>query len=94
MEQAVSSNIREYAGSWWELQGQLGFEAPELLDRQMARSVETALVGPAEEVASSLRELAGIGIDLVVLHVSSDFTRPAYRENMRTIAADVLPLLA
>jgi alkanesulfonate monooxygenase SsuD/methylene tetrahydromethanopterin reductase-like flavin-dependent oxidoreductase (luciferase family) len=94
MQDAIASNIREYAGSWWELQGKLGFEVPELLDRQMARSVETALVGSAEEVASSLRELAGIGVDLVVLHVSSDFTRPAYRENMRRIAADVLPLLA
>jgi alkanesulfonate monooxygenase SsuD/methylene tetrahydromethanopterin reductase-like flavin-dependent oxidoreductase (luciferase family) len=93
-EQAIDASIREYAGSWWELQGRLGFEVPELLDRQMARSVETALVGPPEAVAASLCELQEIGVDLVVLHVSSDRTRPAYRENMRKIAADVLPSLA
>jgi alkanesulfonate monooxygenase SsuD/methylene tetrahydromethanopterin reductase-like flavin-dependent oxidoreductase (luciferase family) len=66
---------------------------PELLDKQMERATETAIVGSAEQVAESIRELADIGVDLVVLHVSADFTRPAYRENMRAIAADVLPLL-
>jgi alkanesulfonate monooxygenase SsuD/methylene tetrahydromethanopterin reductase-like flavin-dependent oxidoreductase (luciferase family) len=89
----IASNTREYAGSWWMLQGRLGFEAPELLDRQMERAIETAFVGPAEAVAGSIRELAEIGVDLVVLHVSADFTRPLYRDNMRKIAADVLPLL-
>jgi alkanesulfonate monooxygenase SsuD/methylene tetrahydromethanopterin reductase-like flavin-dependent oxidoreductase (luciferase family) len=93
MQDAIAWNIREYAGSWWDLKGSLGFDVPELLDRQMARSVETALVGPPEAVASAIRDLAGIGVDLVVLHVSSDFTRPAYRENMHAIAADVMPLL-
>jgi alkanesulfonate monooxygenase SsuD/methylene tetrahydromethanopterin reductase-like flavin-dependent oxidoreductase (luciferase family) len=93
MNDAITTNTREYAGSWWMLQGQLGFTVPELLDKQMSRAEETAIVGPPEHVAESLRELAGIGVDLVVLHVSADFTRPAYRENMRAIATDVLPLL-
>jgi hypothetical protein len=93
MNEAIASNTREYAGSWWMLQGQLGFDAPELLDKQMERAIETAFVGPADSVAGSIRELAEIGVDLVVLHVSADFTRPAYRENMRKIATDVVPLL-
>ncbi len=93
MGELIAANTREYAGSWWLLQGQLGFAAPELLDKQMERAIETAIVGPPVSVAESIRELAGIGVDLVVLHVSADFTRPAYRENMRTIATDVLPLL-
>jgi alkanesulfonate monooxygenase SsuD/methylene tetrahydromethanopterin reductase-like flavin-dependent oxidoreductase (luciferase family) len=93
MGELIASSTREYAGSWWLLQGGLGFEAPDLLDKQMERAIETAVVGPPEVVAGSIRELAAIGVDLVVLHVSADFTRPAYRENMRTIAADVLPLL-
>jgi alkanesulfonate monooxygenase SsuD/methylene tetrahydromethanopterin reductase-like flavin-dependent oxidoreductase (luciferase family) len=93
MGELIAANTREYAGSWWMLQGQLGFEAPGLLDRQMERAIETAVVGPPDAVAASIHELAAIGVDLVVLHVSADFTRPAYRENMQTIATDVLPLL-
>jgi alkanesulfonate monooxygenase SsuD/methylene tetrahydromethanopterin reductase-like flavin-dependent oxidoreductase (luciferase family) len=93
LEVLIAAHTREYAGAWWLLHGQLGFAAPELLDRQMDRAVETALVGPPEAVAGSIRELAAIGVDLVVLHVSADFTRPAYRENMQQIARDVVPLL-
>jgi alkanesulfonate monooxygenase SsuD/methylene tetrahydromethanopterin reductase-like flavin-dependent oxidoreductase (luciferase family) len=93
MGEQIASNTREYAGSWWMLQGQLAFDAPELLDKQMERATETAFVGSAEAVAGSIRDLAEIGVDLVVLHVSADFTRPAYRDNMRAIATDVLPLL-
>jgi alkanesulfonate monooxygenase SsuD/methylene tetrahydromethanopterin reductase-like flavin-dependent oxidoreductase (luciferase family) len=89
----TAANIREYAGSWWMLKGSLGFDVPDLLDRQMERAAETVVVGPPEHVAESLAELAGIGVDLVVLHVSADYTRPAYREAMHTLAADVLPLL-
>jgi alkanesulfonate monooxygenase SsuD/methylene tetrahydromethanopterin reductase-like flavin-dependent oxidoreductase (luciferase family) len=89
----IASNTREYAGSWWLLQGERGFEVPELLDAQMDRTVETAVIGPAEAVAASLRELEGIGVDLVVLHLSADHTRPAYRENMARIATEVMPML-
>jgi alkanesulfonate monooxygenase SsuD/methylene tetrahydromethanopterin reductase-like flavin-dependent oxidoreductase (luciferase family) len=94
MADLIGTNIREYAGSWWLLRGQLGFDVPELLNRQMQRTVETALIGPPEVVADGIRELAEIGVDLVVLHVSSEFTRPAYRENMASIATNVLPLLS
>lgn len=89
----LAANTREYAGSWWLLQGELGFDVPELLDAQMDRAIETALVGPPESIASGIRDLAEIGVDLVVLHVSADFARPAYRANLELLAAEVLPAL-
>jgi alkanesulfonate monooxygenase SsuD/methylene tetrahydromethanopterin reductase-like flavin-dependent oxidoreductase (luciferase family) len=89
----LARNTREYAGSWWLLQGELGFAVPELLDAQMDRAVETALLGPPESIAASLAELAAIGVDLVVLHVSADHSRPEYRANMERIADEVMPML-
>lgn len=82
---------KEYAGSWWSLRGELGWGAPDLLDKQMQRSVDTALVGSPEAVVADLEGLAAAGVDLVVLNVSSDVTRPDYRDTMRLIASDVLP---
>ncbi len=87
------AHTREYAGSWWDLKGSQGFQVPDLLDAQMDRAVKTALIGPPEEIVAGLEELAAIGVDLVVLHVSLDFTRPAYRDNMERIARDVIPAL-
>src|SRR5581483_3206153 len=60
----LSEQTREYAGAWWRLQGKLGFDAPELLDAQMLRSEETALVGPSEAFVDCIAELASIGLDL------------------------------
>jgi alkanesulfonate monooxygenase SsuD/methylene tetrahydromethanopterin reductase-like flavin-dependent oxidoreductase (luciferase family) len=94
MRAAIGEASREYGGSWWLLRGQLGFDAPELLAEQVDRAAETALVGPPEAVAAGIRELEEAGVDLVALHVAADFTRPAYRDAMRRIAADVLPRLA
>jgi alkanesulfonate monooxygenase SsuD/methylene tetrahydromethanopterin reductase-like flavin-dependent oxidoreductase (luciferase family) len=94
MRAAIGEASREYGGSWWLLRGQLGFDAPELLAEQVDRAAETALVGPPEAVAAGIRELEEAGVDLVALHVAADFTRPAYRDAMRRIAADVLPQLA
>jgi alkanesulfonate monooxygenase SsuD/methylene tetrahydromethanopterin reductase-like flavin-dependent oxidoreductase (luciferase family) len=91
---AIAESGREYGGSWWDLRGRRGFEAPELLDEQMARAAETALVGPPAALVAGLRELEELGVDLVALHVAADWSRPAYRDAMRRIAADVLPELA
>ena len=93
VERLIGAGTREYAGSWWMLKGELGFRVPELLDRQMERAVETALVGAPREIADGLDDLAAIGVDLVVLQVSGDLTRGEYRDNMRRIATDVLPLV-
>jgi alkanesulfonate monooxygenase SsuD/methylene tetrahydromethanopterin reductase-like flavin-dependent oxidoreductase (luciferase family) len=93
MRELIAAQQREYAGSWWLLRGELGFDVPQLLDEQMLRTADTALVGSAAAVAEGVSELADLGVDLVVLHLSSDLTRPAYRENMHRIATDVLPSL-
>jgi alkanesulfonate monooxygenase SsuD/methylene tetrahydromethanopterin reductase-like flavin-dependent oxidoreductase (luciferase family) len=94
MRDAIARGGREYGGSWWMLRGRLGFDVPELLAEQMERAGETALVGTPDAVAAGIRELEEVGVDLVALHVAADFTRPAYRDAMHRIAADVLPQLA
>jgi alkanesulfonate monooxygenase SsuD/methylene tetrahydromethanopterin reductase-like flavin-dependent oxidoreductase (luciferase family) len=93
VRRALTEQVREYAGSWWQLGGRLGFEAPELLDAQMERSQATALVGPPEALVAGISELEAIGVDLVVLQVRLDAARGGYREQLRRLAADVLPEL-
>jgi hypothetical protein len=85
---------REYGGAWWKLKGVSGFAVPDRLDAQMARNADTAAVGPPEAIAAELRDLAELGVDLVVLHVHGEETRPAHREAMARIANDVVPALA
>jgi alkanesulfonate monooxygenase SsuD/methylene tetrahydromethanopterin reductase-like flavin-dependent oxidoreductase (luciferase family) len=94
VRRAIGEASREYGGAWWELQGSVGFEVPELLDAQVARAAETALVGSADDLVAGLAELADAGVDLVALHVALDTTRPTYRAMMSRIAADVLPRLS
>ena len=68
-------HYREEAGSWWILKGEhSGFQRPDLLDAQLRRVDETALVGTAAEVAAALAELRGAGIDLVALRFWFDVT--------------------
>jgi alkanesulfonate monooxygenase SsuD/methylene tetrahydromethanopterin reductase-like flavin-dependent oxidoreductase (luciferase family) len=88
---AIGRAGREYGGAWWLLRGAYGFDEPDLLDAQAARAAESAFVGSAAEVATGIRDLEALGVDLVALHVAADFTRPAYREMMRRMAADLLP---
>lgn len=90
----LCARAREYGGSWWRLGDELGFAAPDLLDEQMARNAETAIIGPPEVVAEALRGFEEAGVDLVVLHVHDEGTRPGHREAMQRIAADVLPVIA
>jgi alkanesulfonate monooxygenase SsuD/methylene tetrahydromethanopterin reductase-like flavin-dependent oxidoreductase (luciferase family) len=89
----LSEHAREYAGSWWRMGGRLGFDAPELLDKQMARNGETAIIGRPEAVAAALRDLGELGVDLVVLHVAPHDVQPAYREAMARVAEEVVPVL-
>jgi alkanesulfonate monooxygenase SsuD/methylene tetrahydromethanopterin reductase-like flavin-dependent oxidoreductase (luciferase family) len=90
----IRSRAREYGGAWWLLGGSLGFAVPDMLEAQMERNTQSAFVGPPDAVAAELRELDGLGIDLVVLHIHGEETRPAHREAMERLAHDVLPNLA
>jgi alkanesulfonate monooxygenase SsuD/methylene tetrahydromethanopterin reductase-like flavin-dependent oxidoreductase (luciferase family) len=94
MREEIGRGSREYGGAWWSLRGTLGFDAPELLDEQVARAAETALVGPPAALVEEISALEAVGVDLVALHVAADFTRSAYRDAMHRIAADVLLELA
>ena len=86
-----ASITREYTGAWFPLQGRPGFESPELVDAQVARAIDTALIGTPEEVVGELRELAEAGVDLVVLHLMGDARAPRTRETIDLIAERVLP---
>lgn len=68
-------HYREEAGAWWVLKGDsTGFQRPELLDRQLERVYETAIIGPPDEVVASLSELRDVGVDLVTLRFWFDVT--------------------
>ena len=91
---AVDATMREYIGSWFTLKGQPGFSAPEALDKQVSRAADAALIGAPEQIREGLAELADAGIDLVVLHLTSDGARVDHRRNMEAIAENVLPAVA
>jgi alkanesulfonate monooxygenase SsuD/methylene tetrahydromethanopterin reductase-like flavin-dependent oxidoreductase (luciferase family) len=68
-------HYREEAGSWWILKGEhSGFERPDLLDAQLRRVDDTALVGTADAVTGALATLRAAGIDLVALRFWFDVT--------------------
>lgn len=68
-------HYREEAGAWWVLKGDsTGFQRPELLDRQLQRVYDTALIGPPDVVVDALAELRGAGVDLVTLRFWFDVT--------------------
>jgi alkanesulfonate monooxygenase SsuD/methylene tetrahydromethanopterin reductase-like flavin-dependent oxidoreductase (luciferase family) len=89
----LDTHYREYAGSWWLLKGSLGFSRPELLDKQMRRIADTAVIGPLDEVVDELGQLVSAGVDMLALSISSDVTRGRYRDQMELLAAEVLPRL-
>jgi alkanesulfonate monooxygenase SsuD/methylene tetrahydromethanopterin reductase-like flavin-dependent oxidoreductase (luciferase family) len=87
----LTRGTHEYAGSWWLLQGRLGFDAPDLLEAQMRRSRETSFVGPPDAIRTGIQELEAAGVDLVVLQVRLDAERTVYREQLESLASEVLP---
>jgi len=92
--EAMVRHYREEAGAWWVLRGEVGFTAPEHLDRQMARVRACALVGGAEHVAAGLTALFDAGVDLVVVRLAFDFVEPAaLEEQIARVADEVAPLL-
>jgi hypothetical protein len=91
---AMLHHYREEAGAWWVLRGEVGFSAPEHLDRQMARVLDCALVGPAAHIAAGLAELFAAGVSLVMLRLVFDFTDDAHvRAQIERVAGEVAPLL-
>lgn len=82
---------REYSGAWFPLKGRPGFEVPDLLEAQMRRSADTALIGSPEELVGELKELADVGAELCVLHLVGDARLPQLPEVMARISDGVLP---
>lgn len=92
----LAEHYREEAGAWWVMKaGGHGFTEPEALHRQVARVVDSAVVGAPHEVAGELRRFAEQGIDHLVVRCMFDFTagQPAV-DACNLFAAAVLPELA
>lgn len=89
----TTAHYREYAGAWWELKGRPGFEVPELLDKQMARSASTMIVGTPDDVTAELLELHRAGVTVFGLQIQSDVTRGRWRDVAQLISDEVLPVL-
>jgi alkanesulfonate monooxygenase SsuD/methylene tetrahydromethanopterin reductase-like flavin-dependent oxidoreductase (luciferase family) len=93
-QSVIHASAREYTGSWFSLHGQPGFESSELLEAQLRRASDNALIGTSEEIAERVSELEEAGVDLVVLQVTRDDTHVAHRPNMETIGEHVLGALS
>jgi alkanesulfonate monooxygenase SsuD/methylene tetrahydromethanopterin reductase-like flavin-dependent oxidoreductase (luciferase family) len=91
---AVAKHYREESGAWWILKGDVGFSHPERMERQLARILDTALVGPAPVVAAGLGELYDAGADFVLVRLKFDFVgQAALHEQIARLAQEVAPLL-
>jgi alkanesulfonate monooxygenase SsuD/methylene tetrahydromethanopterin reductase-like flavin-dependent oxidoreductase (luciferase family) len=89
----LSTFMREYAGAWFPLRGRPGFESPELLEAQVRRAADTALVGSPDELVLQLRALADAGAEQCVLHLVGDGRLPERHETLALIADRVVPAL-
>jgi hypothetical protein len=86
-------HYREYAGSWWSLQGEPGFSRPDLLDRQMARTRDTLVAATPGEVADVLAAFVDAGVEVFCLTIHADVTRHRWRDAAERLAAEVVPAL-
>lgn len=90
----IAAHYLEEAGAWWVLKGTVGFENPEQLARQSARTLAAAPVGSAEKVAERLRADIAAGVEIFALRLAYDFCSQAeLREQIRRVAEEVAPLL-
>jgi alkanesulfonate monooxygenase SsuD/methylene tetrahydromethanopterin reductase-like flavin-dependent oxidoreductase (luciferase family) len=89
--QMLGNFTREYSGAWFPLKGRPGFEVPDLLEAQMRRSADTALIGSPEELVTELKDLSEAGAELCVLHLVGDARLPQLHDTMARIADGVLP---
>jgi alkanesulfonate monooxygenase SsuD/methylene tetrahydromethanopterin reductase-like flavin-dependent oxidoreductase (luciferase family) len=81
---------REYSGAWFPLRGRPGFEVPDLLEGQMRRSADSALIGTPAELADELGALEQAGVELCVVHLIGDGRHSGQRAAMEAVAAGVL----
>jgi alkanesulfonate monooxygenase SsuD/methylene tetrahydromethanopterin reductase-like flavin-dependent oxidoreductase (luciferase family) len=92
--QMLGEFTREYSGAWFPLKGRPGFENPDLLEGQMRRSADTALIGSPEQLAQELQQLAELGVEQCVLHLVGDARLPQLHDAMGRIADVVIPAFA
>jgi alkanesulfonate monooxygenase SsuD/methylene tetrahydromethanopterin reductase-like flavin-dependent oxidoreductase (luciferase family) len=85
-EAVIERSAHEYAGSWFELAGRLGFEEPSLLARQLRLGADHALIGTPASIAEEIERLGEAGVDLVVLQLTRDDVPVDHRPAMEAIA--------
>jgi alkanesulfonate monooxygenase SsuD/methylene tetrahydromethanopterin reductase-like flavin-dependent oxidoreductase (luciferase family) len=84
----------EEAG-WWVLKGKPAFSAPAELEGQMARVVDSALIGSPDEVAHGLRTLVDAGAEFLCLRINFDMVEHAeLRDQVHRVAEELPSLLA
>lgn len=88
----LSIGTREYAFGWWVFKdGLSGSDRPDLVQKQVDRAHDAALVGTPDEVAADVEALADAGVDTLALHVHRAATREGTRECLELIADRLLP---
>jgi alkanesulfonate monooxygenase SsuD/methylene tetrahydromethanopterin reductase-like flavin-dependent oxidoreductase (luciferase family) len=86
----IAASAREYSGAWFPLQGRVGFQAPELLDRQLRMAADNAFIGRPGQIAEQVAELDQAGVDVVVLQMTRDDVAVDHIGAMEAIAERVL----
>ena len=85
-------HYEEYARAWWVPPVDGAPDEPRIA-KQIDRAVATAVAGTPEEVAARLGELAGIGIDLLVLQAVTEEGREDAHRQLELQGRRLLPLL-
>lgn len=83
----IAASAREYSGAWFPLRGNVGFQSPQLLERQLELAADNALIGTPEQIATMVGEAEQVGVDLVVLQLTRDDARVDHRQSMEALAA-------
>lgn len=84
----------EEIGSWWPVNGGVGFDQTEELRKQVAFNERGALIGAPAEVAGQIDEMFAAGVTHLALRVRFDFVpKQQTYEQLRLLADDVMPLV-
>ncbi|MDV7133845.1 LLM class flavin-dependent oxidoreductase [Williamsia muralis] len=83
-------HYREYAGAWYMVDGSPMLSRPDLLDRQSARTRDSAIIGSPQYVLDRLLELKDAGVDTFVLQIRSDTAPEDYRRVMHDLSQQVV----
>lgn len=90
----LKAHYREEVGSWWLLKGKVGFEQPAMLEPQLRRILDSALIGPSEEIAAGLNAMFAAGMQLLIVRQEFDFVEQAgLTEQLQRLVGEVAPLL-